>query len=56
MKESEVKFLIIDLFCGAGGTTTGFDMAKDAKGNKIAKVIACVNHDAFAIKPLAKSP
>ncbi|PAC27835.1 DNA cytosine methyltransferase [Flectobacillus sp. BAB-3569] len=50
MKESEVKFIIVDLFCGAGGTTTGFDMANDAKGNKIAKVIACVNHDAFAIK------
>lgn len=40
------KFLIIDLFCGAGGTTLGFTMAK----NNMAKVIACVNHDPKAIK------
>ncbi len=39
------QFIIVDLFCGAGGTTTGFEMA-----NGIAKVIACVNHDANAIK------
>jgi len=38
-------FLIIDLFCGAGGTTTGF-----ANTNGLAKVIACVNHDAKAIE------
>src|SRR6185503_6255711 len=41
-------FLIVDLFCGAGGTTTGFAQAELA-GNKIAKVIACVNHDHKAI-------
>ncbi|TSE03344.1 DNA cytosine methyltransferase [Aquimarina algiphila] len=35
----------IDLFCGAGGTTTGIHMA-----NANAKVIACVNHDPEAIK------
>jgi DNA (cytosine-5)-methyltransferase 1 len=39
-------FIIIDLFCGAGGTTTGFAQAKD----NIAKVIACVNHDPKAIE------
>ena len=39
-------FIIVDLFCGAGGTTTGFAMAKDS----IAKVIACVNHDHKAIE------
>ncbi len=39
-------FIIVDLFCGAGGTTTGFAMAK----NGLAKVIACVNHDAKAIE------
>lgn len=39
------QFLVIDLFCGAGGTSTGFEMAGD-----IALVIACVNHDAKAIK------
>lgn len=35
----------IDLFCGAGGTSTGIHMA-----NVKAKVIACVNHDAIAIE------
>lgn len=38
------SFIIVDLFCGAGGTTTGFAMSK------VAKVIACVNHDPIAIK------
>jgi DNA (cytosine-5)-methyltransferase 1 len=45
---TEPIFLIVDLFCGAGGTTTGFAMA-ELEGNKIAKVIACVNHDHKAI-------
>lgn len=43
------KFLIVDLFCGAGGTTTGFSMA-ERNGYKLAKIIACVNHDPKAIK------
>lgn len=42
-------FLVVDLFCGAGGTTTGFAMAKE-NGMGIAKVIACVNHDYMAIE------
>lgn len=42
-------FIIVDLFCGAGGTTTGFIQAK-FDGNNLAKVIACVNHDPKAIK------
>ena len=42
-------FLIVDLFCGFGGTTTGFAKAT-LNGNKIAKVIACVNHDPKAIQ------
>lgn len=42
-------FLVIDLFCGAGGTTTGFVQA-ELEGYGIAKVIACVNHDPLAIK------
>jgi DNA (cytosine-5)-methyltransferase 1 len=42
-------FIIVDLFCGAGGTTTGFVQAA-LDGNSLAKVIACVNHDAKAIK------
>ena len=45
-----IEYLIIDLFCGAGGTTTGFSRAVNDKGQRIAKVIACVNHDANAIK------
>jgi DNA (cytosine-5)-methyltransferase 1 len=42
-------FLIVDLFCGAGGTTTGFAQAQ-LEGNSCAKVIACVNHDPKAIE------
>lgn len=40
----------IDLFCGAGGTTTGLEQAVDEYGNKIACGLACVNHDANAIR------
>lgn len=46
---TEPLFLIVDLFCGAGGVTTGFVKAK-LNENNIAKVIACVNHDAKAIE------
>jgi DNA (cytosine-5)-methyltransferase 1 len=46
---TEPIFLVVDLFCGAGGTTTGFAMA-ELEGFGIAKVIACVNHDPLAIK------
>lgn len=42
-------FLIVDLFCGFGGTTTGFIQAQ-VNGCNVAKVIACVNHDAKAIE------
>lgn len=43
------KLLYIDLFCGAGGTSTGVERAM--LGNeKCARVIACVNHDPNAIK------
>ena len=44
----DIKLLYIDLFCGAGGTSTGVEQAA-FKGKKCAKVIACVNHDANAI-------
>lgn len=43
-----IKLLYIDLFCGAGGTSTGVENAR-IDGQKCAKVIACVNHDANAI-------
>lgn len=42
------KLLYIDLFCGAGGTSTGVERAF-LDGRKCASVIACVNHDAHAI-------
>lgn len=65
-----VQFIVIDLFCGAGGTTTGFEEAEfdfeelhrflksigiDSPSEtevlaKVAKVVACVNHDPIAIK------
>lgn len=43
-----MNLLYIDLFCGAGGTSTGVNSAR-LDGEKCAKVIACVNHDANAI-------
>lgn len=42
---TEPNIYWIDLFCGAGGTTTGIHLA-----NANAKVLACVNHDPEAIK------
>lgn len=47
--KKNIQYLIVDLFCGAGGTTTGFERA-EIDGAKVAKVIACVNHDPKAIK------
>lgn len=55
--EKEIQFIkecphytifAIDLFCGAGGETTGIEYAR-VNGKKCAKVIACVNHDENAI-------
>ena len=43
-----MNLLYIDLFCGAGGTSTGVNTAR-LNGNQCAEVIACVNHDANAI-------
>lgn len=44
-----VEFVIVDLFCGAGGTTTGFAKAK-IDGHPVALVAACVNHDPKALE------
>lgn len=44
----DIKLLYIDLFCGAGGTSTGVENALYHR-KKCAKVVACVNHDANAI-------
>ena len=46
---SNIELLYIDLFCGAGGTSSGVEYAT-VDGRKCAEVIACVNHDANAIK------
>lgn len=43
-----INLLYIDLFCGAGGTSTGVENAR-VNESQCAKVIACVNHDANAI-------
>lgn len=43
------KLYYVDLFCGAGGTSTGVELAR-LHGEKCAHVIACVNHDPNAIK------
>ncbi|MBD5585904.1 MAG: DNA cytosine methyltransferase, partial [Clostridia bacterium] len=43
-----INLLYIDLFCGAGGTSTGVNTSL-LDGEACAKVIACVNHDANAI-------
>ncbi len=45
-----IRYIVVDLFCGAGGTTTGFAKAKDNDGNQIAIIAACVNHDHKAIR------
>lgn len=42
-------FLVIDLFGGGGGDATGWFNAS-INGNKIALVIACINHDESALK------
>lgn len=42
------QLLYIDLFCGAGGTSTGINSAR-LDDERCAEVIACVNHDAKAI-------
>ena len=44
-----ITALYIDLFCGAGGTSTGVEQAR-LHGKKCAKVIACVNHDPNSIR------
>ncbi len=43
-----IEIYYIDLFCGAGGTSTGVELAT-VNGRKVAKVIVCINHDKNAI-------
>lgn len=44
----DMMLLYIDLFCGAGGTSSGVNSAR-LNGKQCATVIACVNHDKNAI-------
>jgi len=46
--KKDIQLLYIDLFCGAGGTSSGVEYAR-VDGMKCAEVIACVNHDKNAI-------
>lgn len=48
LSQLAIALLYIDLFCGAGGTSTGVETAM-VDGRKCAKVIMCVNHDENAI-------
>lgn len=51
---ASVSLLYVDLFCGAGGTSTGVETAK-IHGEKCALVVGCVNHDANAIASHAEN-
>lgn len=48
-RKDNIRLLYVDLFCGAGGTSTGVEQAT-LHGEKCARVVACVNHDPNAIK------
>lgn len=48
MDQDNINLLYIDLFCGAGGTSSGVEYAC-VDGRKCAEVVACVNHDKNAI-------
>ena len=45
---NNIELLYIDLFCGAGGTSTGVNSAR-LDDKQCARVVACVNHDKNAI-------
>lgn len=44
-----MEFVVIDLFSGAGGVTTGIEQA-EVDGVKVASVICAINHDRLAIE------
>ncbi|MDD4636507.1 MAG: DNA cytosine methyltransferase [Bacteroidales bacterium] len=48
IKDEDIDIYYIDLFAGAGGTSTGVEKAM-VNGKKVARVIVCVNHDINAI-------
>lgn len=41
---NNINLLYVDLFCGAGGTSTGVESAR-INGEQCAKVIACVKQN-----------
>ena len=43
-----MEYLVADLFCGAGGTSTGAEKAVRAMGDSM--VLTCVNHWPIAIE------
>ncbi len=45
----DIQFIVVDLFAGAGGVTTGIERASFLD-KKVAVVIAAVNHDILAIE------
>ena len=50
MKSPDIlKFVVVDLFSGAGGVTTGIEQA-EVNGVKIATVCCAINHDEIAIE------
>jgi len=46
---NEIRLIVIDSFCGAGGVTEGFHRA-EINGAKVCKVIIGINHDELAIE------
>ena len=48
LKESDPLFIKFDLFAGFGGTALGDEQA-EINGDRICKVIGCINHDELAI-------
>lgn len=47
--ETSPIFIVVDLFCGAGGTSLGFHRST-LNGRPLAVVAACVNHDPLALR------
>lgn len=46
---ADPKFIVIDLFCGAGGTSTGYKYAK-YRSKMCSIIAAAINHDEKALK------
>lgn len=47
-RPEDIQFIVVDLFAGAGGTSTGVERAY-INGKKVAVVIAAVNHNPIAL-------